>query len=246
MSQKIAPDIRLEDHGRTIARKGLRALIDLLLPERCRQCGKACRDGGYCTECVAGLARHACQCQVCGEPMAGGDVCGRCQYDPPPVGGTVAPFKYAPPISTDIHGLKYHRKLAFGRDLGCLLAGELERRAHWMPDALVPVPLHWKRQFRRGFNQSVEVSRPLSRRFGIPIETGLVERQVDTVPQVGLTPAQRRANLGRAFRCTRLEPPSSVAIVDDVITSGSTVSEVARCLRGAGVHRIVVWALTRV
>jgi predicted amidophosphoribosyltransferase len=92
----------------------------------------------------------------------------------------------------------------------------------------------------------VEISRPLSRRFGIPIELDLVERQVHTVAQVGLTPSQRRANLRRAFRCTLLEVPASVAIVDDVITSGSTVSEVARCLRRAGVERIAVWALTHV
>lgn len=227
-------------------RTGLDALIELLLPERCRECGETCRDGSYCDDCGAGLGRHARQCRVCGVPLSGGDTCGRCQLHPPPIAETIAPFRYEPPVRDDIHRLKYHRDLACGRDLGFLLAVELERRGAWIPDALVPVPLHWRRRLHRGFNQSFEIARPLSRRLGIPIAPRLVERRVHTSPQVGLSLHQRGANLLGAFRCTQARPPLGVAIVDDVITSGSTVSEVARCLKRAGVERIAAWALARV
>lgn len=219
-------------------------MVDLLLPEHCGQCGAPCHDGGYCVTCATGLGRHESQCQVCAAPFAGEGTCGRCQIHPPPVVETIAPFVYAPPISSDVHRLKYQGKIACGRDLGSLLATEVERRASLYPDVLVPVPLHWRRRFRRGYNQSVEIARPLSRRLGIPIDLRLVRRRLHTSTQVGLTPAQRRANLRGAFQYTGAPPPASAAIIDDVITSGSTVAEVAGCLYRAGVHRIAVWAVT--
>lgn len=229
-----------------IRRGAVQRIIDLLLPDHCRCCGVPCDEGGYCLDCAAGLPRHEQQCRLCGVPFTGGGVCGRCRQDPPPIFQTIAPFLYAPPVSDDIRTLKYHRKLACGRDLGYLLTRELENRAPGLPDALVPVPLHWKRRFRRGFNQSVEIARPISLKLGIPIDLSLVERRVDTTPQVGLMPRQRRRNMRRAFAATHVRMPGSVAIVDDVITSGSTVREVARCLRSAGVEHVTVWAITKV
>lgn len=222
----------------------LEGLVDLLLPQRCRQCGIPSSAGGYCAGCAASLERHPHPCRICGTPFTGDTVCGGCQHNPPPFDETIAPFKYAPPVSEDVHKLKYHRNLACGRDLGCLLALELEHRDPFLPEVLVPVPLHWKRRFKRGFNQSVEIARPVSRQFGVPINVRLVRRVTHTVPQVGLKPAQRRDNLRRAFRVTGAEVPDSVAIVDDVVTSGATVSEVARCLREAGVRTICVWAVS--
>ncbi|MDZ7842497.1 MAG: ComF family protein [Gammaproteobacteria bacterium] len=220
-------------------------LIDLLLPDLCRVCGGDTRSAGYCDACAAGLLRHGRQCRACGVPVVIDGLCGRCQRRPAPIAETVAPFRYAPPVSEDIHKLKYHRKLACGRDLGTLLARELEARLPELPEVLVPVPLHWRRQFQRGFNQSVEIARPVSRILGVPIETGLVKRTAYTPPQVGLGPATRRRNLRRAFKTTGATMPASVAIVDDVITSGATVAEVARCLRRAGVETVFVWALVR-
>ena len=223
-----------------------RRLIDLILPDQCRLCGKASQSGGYCADCAAKLPRHQRQCRVCGVPFAGVQVCGRCQIKPPPFVETIAPFRYASPLSDDIRGLKYRARMANGRDLGLLLARELAHRAGWLPEVLIPVPLHWKRQFRRGFNQSAEIAKPVSEALNIPVDLNLVERRVHTDPQVGLTPAQRRVNLLGAFRCPHGRMPGSAAIIDDVITSGSTVAELARVLRGAGVDRIAVWALVRV
>jgi ComF family protein len=181
---------------------------------------------------------------MCGVPLTGGPVCGHCQKDPPPIEQTIAPFRYAPPLSSAIQRLKYHGKLACGRDLGFLLAREIETRAVPLPDILVPVPLHWKRRCRRGFNQSLEIARPLSDVLGVPVETGLARRRVHTRPQVGQAPHRRRGNVRDVFQASG-RTCRSVAIVDDVVTSGSTVTELARCLATAGAREIYVWALTR-
>lgn len=219
--------------------------IDLLLPDQCRICGAASPGAGYCRDCAGALPRHDRQCRTCGVPVGFDGICGRCQHDPPPFTETIAPFLYAPPVSEDILKLKYHRKLACGRDLGTLLAREVAARLPELPDVLVPVPLHWKRQFRRGFNQSVEIARPVSSALDIPIETGLVRRRFHTLPQVGLRPAQRRRNLRGVFEPSSKPMPGSAAIIDDVITSGATVAALARCLRAAGIEHVTVWALAR-
>ena len=215
---------------------------NLLLPDRCRVCGQDSPSAGYCPNCAAGLDRHEHQCRTCGVPFTGEEICGQCQRRPSPILETIAPFKYIRPISDD----KYHRMLAIGRDLGTLLAPEVARLACWSPDVLVPVPLHWKRQFWRGFNQSAEIARPVSDALDIPIDLDLIRRGVNTVPQVGLKPARRRRNIQNAFQPTPRRMPDSAAIIDDVITSGSTVTEVAHCLRNSGVKRIVVWALVHI
>lgn len=222
-----------------------RRVVDVLLPDQCRMCGGDTRSAGYCDDCAARLPRHGRQCRACGVPLVIDGICGHCQRRPPPIAETIAPFQYAPPVSEDIHKLKYRRKLACGRDLGTLLARELEGRLPELPEVLVPVPLHWRRQFRRGFNQSMEIALPVSRILGVSIATDLVKRTAYTRPQVGLPPAARRYNLRRAFTTTGTAMPASVAIVDDVITSGATVAEVAQCLRRAGVETVFVWALVR-
>lgn len=220
-------------------------LIDLLLPDQCRLCGGASDSAGYCRGCAAAFPRHARQCRACGLAIAADGLCGRCQSDPPPIAETIAPFEYAAPVSEAVHQLKYHRKLACGRDLGTLLARELENRLAELPDVIVPVPLHWQRQLRRGFNQSVEIAWPLSAAFGIPVDLCLVKRIAATRAQVGLPAARRRANIRHAFAPGGTAAPESVAIVDDVITSGATVAAVARCLRRAGAASVFVWALAR-
>jgi len=233
------------NYGRSVGEWTLRRLLALVVPDCCRVCGASGIEGGFCGGCANALPRHPCPCRVCGAALAAGDLCGRCQLDPPPITGTVAPFRYDPPVSESIHQLKYHRSLAHGRDLGLLLAGELERGALERPEALVPVPLHWRRQFRRGFNQSLEIARPISGHLGIPVRMDIVARRSHTTPQVGLRPARRRRNTRGAFRVRGQGVPGCVAIVDDVVTSGATVFELARCLRRAGARDIYVWAAAR-
>jgi len=229
--------------------RALELCLAVLVPDQCPGCGTEEVAGGYCGPCAAALPRHGAQCRMCGVPFEGIDLCGRCQRRPPPVARTIAPFRYESPVSDAIHKLKYHRALACGRDLGLLLARELTRELARdgapRPEALVPVPLHWRRQFWRGFNQSQEIAVQVSERLDIPVMADLVERRFPTTPQVGLKPTQRRRNIRGAF-VVHGKTPAHVAIVDDVVTSGATVSELARCLRRAGCREISVWAVTRV
>lgn len=244
--RKIMPWIdRCVNFRQRLALLSARQFLAVLLPDQCRICRATSGSAGYCPDCAAALPRHDRQCLVCGVPVAIDGLCGRCQREPPHVSETIAPFRYVDPVRADIHQLKYHRKLACGRDLGTLLARELARRGAWLPDVLVPVPLHWKRQLVRGFNQCVEIAEPVSRAYGIQIDSGLVKRRVHTIPQVGLVPAQRRRNVRRVFQCRKGPVPESAAIIDDIITSGSTIAEVALCLRAAGVRHVVAWALAR-
>jgi ComF family protein len=141
-------------------------------------------------------------------------------------------------------GLKYHRQLPVARLLGRLMTEHISNTSIVMPQALVPVPLHVSRLRQRGFNQSIELFLPVARAMGIPLLREVVIRHRATSSQVGLSRSQRRRNLRGAF-VVRESLPEHVAIVDDVVTTGTTVNELARVLRRAGVERIDVWSVAR-
>ncbi|MGH8609692.1 MAG: ComF family protein [Gammaproteobacteria bacterium] len=113
------------------------------------------------------------------------------------------------------------------------------------PQCLIPVPLHHKRLMKRGFNQSMELARTVSRAFAIRVDPLCVKRKLDTPPQAGLPASARRSNVRDAFSLTRHLNYKHVAIVDDVITSAWTVHELAKLLVRAGVERIDVWVCCR-
>ena len=145
-----------------------------------------------------------------------------------------------------VRAFKYHRDLAAGRVLARLAAAELGRRRVVMPDALVPVPLHPRRQLWRGFDQARMLARDLERALDGPPVVPLLRRTRRTRVQSEL-PAKRRAgNVRRAFAMREeASLPDHVALVDDVMTSGATVGECARVLVKAGVRRVDVWVIAR-
>ncbi|MCW8908267.1 MAG: phosphoribosyltransferase family protein, partial [Sedimenticola sp.] len=114
-----------------------------------------------------------------------------------------------------------------------------------LPERLLPVPLHPVRLRQRGYNQSLELARPLARRLGIALEQNSCHRVLDTRPQADLPRRQRLHNLQRAFRLSHPPEARHIALVDDVVTTGSTVNELARLLLRAGVQRVDVWAVAR-
>ena len=114
-----------------------------------------------------------------------------------------------------------------------------------LPECIVPIPLSNGRIRGRGFNQSMEIARPVSRKLGIPLKPGLLERIRNTPPQSKLDIRERRRNIRNAFRFNGKASPGHVAIIDDVVTTGSTVNEAARILRLAGAKRIEVWSVAR-
>jgi ComF family protein len=208
-------------------------LLDRLLPPHCVLCRRIGAEPGHdlCSACAAELPRLA--------PRSAPAL-------PPPCARTLAACAYAAPIDAMVQALKYGGQLALGRVLGQILAAcAAELDLHRGVDCLLPVPLHPRRLAERGFNQSAEIARFAARRLALPVEPGLAVRYRDTRPQVGLTPAQRRGNLAGAFAVHGAVRGLHIAIVDDVITTGSTVTELARALHRAGAARVDVWCVAR-
>ena len=155
------------------------------------------------------------------------------------------PFLYRPPIDRLISGLKFQGKLGNGRLLSMLLVDFLERNRVDLPDIIVPVPLHWKRVAGRGFNQSMELARPVSAHFHLPLDSATCVRRQATVPQITLEKRSRLRNIKGAFDLRRDIGARHVVLLDDVVTTGATVSELAAQLLQRGAERVDVWALAR-
>lgn len=205
---------------------------------------------GICSLCLAGLARRETLCPRCGLPSALSTIpCGRCQQKPPPWQQMVLVTDYRPPLSTLTRRLKYHGmwQLAPALSRLLLLSYLQARRERGMPapDRVVIVPLHHRRQWQRGFNQADLLARPLARWLGKPYSPTLLHRIKATPAQQTLSAAARKRNLRRAFACTRRLEGETLLLVDDVITTGSTLTEVSRQLLAAGAACIQTLCLCR-
>ena len=172
--------------------------------------------------------------------------CGACVLQPPPLDAARAAFVYAFPLDRLLPRFKFHRDLAAGRLLVQAMAGAFRERPR--PDALVPVPLHRDRLRSRGYDQALELARPLARALSIPLRSDLLLRARATAPQSQLDARDRQRNLRGAFRVptAAIAVPGRVALVDDVMTTGATLHAAAQALRRAGVARIEAWVCARV
>lgn len=217
-----------------------------LFPARCCLCGGAgSHPLALCPGCLGDLPWLKTCCPCCGIPSTNpGRTCGRCQNNPPPFDRTLALFRYQPPISQLIQQFKFNDRLTISRLFSQLLIQRLEQEPA-LPQAILPVPLHPKRQRERGFNQAIELARPIAEHFNMPLLLDVVTRQRDTATQTSLDARQRRKNLRGAFEVTKTIPHDHIAIVDDVVTTGTTIRELAKTLRKAGIHRIDCWAIAK-
>jgi ComF family protein len=227
----------------------LDALQLALFPPRCLLCGGP-GDGrrDLCDDCAAALPRAGAACPCCALPLADGTpplACGRCQHRPPPFAATRTVFRYAPPLDRLVQGLKFGRRLDHARLLGGLLADHLAGQDGPRPEMLLPVPLHPRRLRQRGFDQALELARPLARRLDLPLVAAGCRRLRDTAAQSGLPAAERRRNVRGAFAVDTPVGGRRVALIDDVVTTGSTVTALARAVVAAGAERVEVWCVAR-
>lgn len=221
-------------------------VLDACYPPTCQVCGGAGARGiDLCLPCREELPWLGPCCNRCALPLPVAGVCGQCQCHPPPFDAVLAPLRYQPPVDWLLQGLKFHGRLSAARLLGHLLGEALAARGTGLPDLIVPVPLHPARLAERGYNQALELARPLARQLGLPLAAGLCRRTRATDTQSLLPAAARRRNVRGAFTLTGPLPGSHVAIVDDVVTTGATVAELATTLRRAGATRVEVWAVAR-
>lgn len=200
-----------------------------------------------CSACRTELPWIESACPRCALPLADAraELCGACIHRPPPFVAAAAPLHYRSPVDHLILGVKFGARLQFARLLGELFAHWAAERDLPLPDALVPVPLHPRRQRERGFNQALELARPLGRQLGIPVLPAACRRIRATDRQTRLDARTRRANVRGAFAVEAGLRAGHVAIVDDVMTTGSTVAALARALLQAGVRQVDVWCIAR-
>ncbi|TAL71753.1 MAG: ComF family protein [Rhodanobacter sp.] len=224
----------------------LRALHAWLLPPRCLLCGAPGFAGGeLCAGCVAELPRNTACCAGCALPLpTPAALCGECQRHAPPWTTAWAPFRYGWPLDRLETRYKFGRDLAAGRALAAQWAREPVPLA--LPELLVVVPLHARRLRQRGYNQALELAKPLAHHFGVPLRGDALVRLRATSAQTELTAVARRRNVRGAFAIhSNVALPAHVAVLDDVMTTGATLAECARALKRAGVARVDVWALAR-
>ena len=224
---------------RQLASRGL----DLLFPPECAVCS---REGSFlCAGCEPILPRLSPPyCRKCAEPDAA-PVCSWCRADAPAYERIRAPYRYTGPVRDMVHDLKYGNIRALAPTLGGLLADYLGS-LRFEADVISPVPLHPKRERSRGYNQSHLLAREVSRQVQIPMADDRLLRSMDTPPQVAMSGREeRRQNIEGAFECTRDATGLRVLLIDDVVTTGSTMSACASVLKDAGARSVLGLALAR-
>ena len=223
-------------------------LLRVVLPLRCLLCGeRGSHERDLCAACARDFVRNTPCCPRCALPLeAPAPLCGECVEREPPFAAAWAPFRYEHPLDLLESRFKFRGDLAAGRVLTSLMIERASVDAPSRPDAIVPVPLHVSRLRARGYNQALELAKPLARVCGIPLEADLIRRVRATAAQTGLDAATRRRNLRDAFAIAgERAVPLHVVLFDDVMTTGTTMRECARVLRRAGVARVDAWALAR-
>ncbi|ACE85579.1 ComF family protein [Cellvibrio japonicus] len=236
----------------------LTRLLDHLLPCPCLLC-----DGDLdtttdttllCQTCVQSLPLlDSYRCHCCSLPLAStAYFCGQCLAEPASFTASIIPYRYAYPLDALIHRFKYQQQPSAGRCLGKLLLQHIRQRLETdprlRPDLLVPVPLHWRRRWQRGFNQASLLSRQLGQALGIAV-LPICTRLQHTHSQKGLNRQERLRNLRRAFaqepkRCPAIQG-KHLALVDDVVTTSATARCLSELLVRAGAARVDIWALAR-
>lgn len=205
----------------------------------------------YCRLSLPHLSAPFCRC--CALPLhSRAELCGHCLRKHPAFTLALIPFRYEFPLDRLLQGFKYQRHLYQGLALANLqlayLQATLADNQTLRPDALVPVPMHWRRRWQRGFNQAEELARHLGKGLQLPLVQAITHNG-RSHSQQGLSRDERLGNLKRAFglkpNCSRLIKGKHLALVDDVVTTGATAACLSQLLIKAGAARVDIWALAR-
>ena len=232
-------------------------LLNFFYPPGCQLCGDSQNTqyaGQLCQACAADLRLNLNACSICGLPGLSSRAlgalplrCGQCLKTPPVYDLCWSPYIYAQPLEWMIQQLKFNAKLNFASLLSALLVNSWPEYLckENKPDAIIPMPLHSRRLKHRGFNQSYLLIKPLAKSLGIPVDLNSCVRVKDTEHQTGKNARQRQLNIKNAFTFCNKKNYRHVVLFDDVVTTGSSVSELSRTLKREGVERVDIWSLAR-
>jgi len=216
-----------------------------MLGAQCLMCSEPGHADNICKDCLRALPRIESACYYCAYPIKT-SVCGKCILHRPNY-RLIAPFQYIHPVDRLIYQLKFkpslkHAKL-FGELFSKILSQYYEHRS--FPEVIIPIPLSKQRFRERGFNQSMEIARTVSKHFGIPIDSRTCSRIRHTKAQSKLDFKNRRENIKNAFKVGK-NRYRHIAILDDVVTTGFTITEAANTCLDSGISQIDVWSIARV
>jgi len=223
----------------------LQQSLNWVIPEKCIDCNRAIKsnDTCICDICYPKLPFLDNACQHCGQPFnADADICGRCIKSSPIYDQCFYAFKYEYPIDKQICQFKYSERPELAKPIAKLLYHEIKQHYLPTPELLIPVPVHTRKLRERGFNQSLLLTKILSSLTGIPYANS-IDKYRHTSPQAQQTLKQRHNNIKNSFRLNTKINAKHVAIIDDVITTGATVSEISKILQKNGVDYIQVWGV---
>jgi ComF family protein len=238
----------------TSFRRALSASIDLFLPPACLLCGQLLPPGSdpqsFCSSCQTAMPPLVnSHCSRCAQPFPASPskhLCEACLKRPPAFSMVHAACTYQDRVKNAIHHLKYRNQVNLAQPLGQLLSKTVSAAENgFIPDCIIPVPLHPSRLRERGYNQALEISRPLAHTMQIPIDSRLLQRIRKTPQQQGLSAAERRKNLHNAFALTATPAASKILLVDDVMTTGETVRECCRVLLHGHIAEVQVAVIGR-
>lgn len=227
----------------------LSIIPDCLLPATCVFCGHTGEAGSdLCRICRANLKPNWPCCPQCALSLPPSSppalLCGRCLNRRPAFDNTYAPYIYDDAMRYLVTHLKFGAAYPHARLLGQLLASHVQHHAA-LPERLLPVPLHPGRYQKRGFNQALEIARTVGKTLDLPLDLETCQRRLDTPQQSRLAAKQRRSNIKNAFAVSKPPRAKHIALVDDVMTTGATLHELAKTLKKAGVEKVDVWVCAR-
>lgn len=225
---------------------GLAAILSRLMPATCLCCGFYDSTGvGICCDCRRSLVRTDSTCAICALPLPVSGVCGQCQRQRPGYTKVVAPFIYQHPLDRLVGRFKYRGDFAAGNALLQIWLAYLSASQTPLPELLIPLPLHWRRQWGRGFNQTIWLAKRLARSLLFQYDSSALWRCRYGVAQQALSRQQRLRNMRGSFVCRRELTGLRVVLLDDVVTTGATIEAASRALVAAGAASVDIWCLAR-
>lgn len=233
----------------------IRQILGILYPRRCVLCQSLCapeevHDIDLCNACQSDLPVIENACFQCGIPLHNTQHqqrCGQCLQKTPAYDHVISVYHYQNPLVWLIQQMKFKKKSGIANLLGHVMSIQLKQLNPPIPEAIIPVPLHYKRQLERHFNQSEEIARVVAKKLICSLDTQYLERHLPSKQQSGLDAKQRKKNVKGVFRIKNIKQNNynHVALVDDVMSTGSTVNEIARTLKKDGIKTVDVWVLAR-